>query len=463
MTDMRSTARVAVLALLALVGCSKDVDGPKPMLAAPTSKASPPPVNPEIICRDQVTSKVTLHGSGFSPVPIDIPHAPKTALPSVILSRAHTLAGKSVGAPDEVRFKRRPGRRQDQHRRRQGRSAAALEGPGRAGVQRQPEDLDWRRQARGSPEGVYDVTVENPNGNRVTSPASLAVVARPELDALDPNLLCLAQSARSLAITGQGLLKLDGKTPAIEIDGMAQDIALDLSECDAIAHKGIDAELCKKADLMLDKGALDPDLYPIAIDNPETAACHTEEDVTLRVVPPPMIDSVQPSPVCVEDVDQKITVRGSDFLSVDDTDPTVMIDGKAFDVVAIDGCAALDTQGHTVQSCTAIDLGTIVADVGVGTHDVTVENPQPAGCSDAAKKALHVFPPPTVTGLANEEVCADSMQTVVILGKDFAEGAKVSAGSIAADSVMVVDDTRIEATFTAGLPPEPMTSSCRRV
>ena len=273
------------------------------MLEAPSRKASPPPVDPEIICRDQITSKVTVHGSGFSPVPIDIPHAPKTALPNVILSRAHSLTGKAVASPDEVRWSGDPDADKTN-------SADADGDPLLRWKSRQELVFDVNQKlvvgdgkAGVLAEGVYDVTVENPNGYHATSAASLAVVARPELDVLAPNLVCLAQGARALGITGQGLLRLAGEAPELEIDGMASDVALELSECDAIAHKGIDAELCAKADLELAKGALDPDLYPIALLNPKTAACHTEEDVTLRVVPPPMIDSVEPSPVCVEDID----------------------------------------------------------------------------------------------------------------------------------------------------------------
>jgi hypothetical protein len=67
----------AVLACVVLGACSKKLDGPTPEVAAPMKNAKALPVDPGIVCRDQLTTEVTVHGEGFSPIPIDIPKSPR--------------------------------------------------------------------------------------------------------------------------------------------------------------------------------------------------------------------------------------------------------------------------------------------------------------------------------------------------------------------------------------------------
>src|SRR5690349_639568 len=86
-----------IAAALVALGCSQKLEGPKPTLDPPSADAEPPPIDPEIVCRDQLRTEVTVHGSKLSPVPIDLPKAPKTALPTLTLSRTHALDGEDVG------------------------------------------------------------------------------------------------------------------------------------------------------------------------------------------------------------------------------------------------------------------------------------------------------------------------------------------------------------------------------
>jgi hypothetical protein len=59
-----------VLCGLALIACSQELEGPKPAVEPASKSAKPPPVDPEIICRDQLRTRVTLHGEHLSPVAI---------------------------------------------------------------------------------------------------------------------------------------------------------------------------------------------------------------------------------------------------------------------------------------------------------------------------------------------------------------------------------------------------------
>src|SRR5690349_8909297 len=98
-TYVASSLLVVVVGSSALIACSKGLDGPTPVIAEPSRSKQPLPVDPGIVCRDQLTTEVTVHGEKFSPIPIDVPKAPKVALPSVTLIRSHELFGDSVSAP----------------------------------------------------------------------------------------------------------------------------------------------------------------------------------------------------------------------------------------------------------------------------------------------------------------------------------------------------------------------------
>ena len=85
---MRTNAPCLLLLVLA-AACSQKVETKPPAIEQPSAAASPPPVDPELICNDQLATKVTLHGEHFVATPIDIPGKPTAALPSVTLSRSH--------------------------------------------------------------------------------------------------------------------------------------------------------------------------------------------------------------------------------------------------------------------------------------------------------------------------------------------------------------------------------------
>jgi hypothetical protein len=169
------------------------------------------------VCGDQLTTEVVVRGSGFSPVAIDLPNAPRVALPGVRLTRKHELDGSAAGNPDEVFWSGDP----------------EADPTNAYGDGEDDPLLSWQSQQQltfvvhqelvlergGSgrlPAGVYDVTVENGNGSAGTSPASLAVVDRPAVESLEPTILCLEQGGRTLALTGSSFVEIEGEGPVLE-------------------------------------------------------------------------------------------------------------------------------------------------------------------------------------------------------------------------------------------------------
>ncbi|MDD9932234.1 MAG: hypothetical protein OXT09_01445 [Myxococcales bacterium] len=414
---------VAALALGA-AACSSEVKGPEPASEPASASADPPPVDPEIICRDQLRTEVTLNGSGFSPVPIDIPGDPKVALPDVLLSRGHGLDGSKVGKPQRVLWSGDPDADDTNAFDDEGDPLLRWDSQKRMHiVVHQSLTLgtgDGKRDRGVLEEGVWDVRVENPNGSGADTKEALAVVGRPEIDALTPGLTCLAQGPRTVTLDGSRYLRNGEAQVQLAVEGADDRFDVSLSDCTEIDHKGLDAEVCDQAQVEFSEGALDNGLFALTLHNPETAACHTEEDVKLRVVPPPTIERVVPALACIAQGERAFVIEGSDFLRVDDGAPTVTVGSTEFTVDSMDGCQDRETQGHAVERCDAIMI-TIAEDaLEPDLYAVTVENPQPAGCNATATGALRIVAPPVIERVDPSYVCLqDGGREVTVRGSGF--------------------------------------------
>lgn len=464
---LAARALLSLTSAASLVACSQKVEGPVPAIDPPSAAAAPPPVAPEIVCRDQLGSRVTLRGEGFSPVPIDLPGNPKLALPTVVLARTHELDGAEVGTPDQVVYS--------------GDYDAdptnALDADGEFILVDGEPLLQWTSQQEMSflvtqelvlgvktegadmrergvlPVGVWDVTVQNPKGAATESLGALAVVARPELERLAPGIVCLEQGPRTVALTGQTFLRNEAEQVQLAVEGVDDRVAVELADCTAIAHEGLDAEVCSTATARLAQNAIDVGYPLLTLENPETAACTSEEEVALRVVPAPRIERVVESLACPSQGARSFVIEGSDFLRVDDTRvPSVTIGDAAIEVADMD-CEpmALPAGSHLVETCSAITVMLTDADLAPGLYDVSVVNPDnpehpdngdPPGCSATATSALRIVPPPAIEAVEPSYVCLeDGTREVTVLGSDFLviDGAKptveVNGEALAASAV----------------------------
>jgi len=283
-------------------GCKKELEGPAPEIEPPSASADPAPVDPGLVCRAQLETEVTLNGADFSPVPIDIPDAPKVALPTVTLTRSHELDGDAVGEPDAVVYSGNPDPETD------------------------PTNLDllmWKSREEMSflvnqeitlgdgdegmlPEGVWDITIESAAGDVTMSNQSLAVVDKPTLDDVAPGITCLAQGARTIDLSGRTFLRNGDDEAELEVEGVDAPFAITRTpaSCTKIENAGIDAEVCDEGTVELGQDSIAPGFPVLTIQNPATAACASEDDIKLRVVPPPTVDRVEPPLGCVVEEDR---------------------------------------------------------------------------------------------------------------------------------------------------------------
>jgi len=371
------------------------------------------PIDPGVICREQLTTAIVARGDRFSPIPFDIPSEPKAALPTVTLVREHTLDG-SVGDGAEYDWSGDPA----------GPNAGRLSWQSQAQLTFVVDQaLDLADGGTGAlAAGLYDLRITNANGHEATSSMTLAAVDRPTLTTVDPSITCLAEGPRTLALSGESFLRLNGTDAVLAVDGEPAPFSLsDFDGCVAIPHPGVTATLCTSANAVMGQDSVAVGYPAVTVENPETAACVSEDDKRLRVVPPPAITGFVPPMVCVAEGDRDVVLVGSDLLGIDAGIPSATLDGDAIGAGPLGACEGLETQDHDVTRCSELTITVPQEDTAAPRQpEIGVTNPEPAGCSDSRSDQLVLVPPPRVDDVAPPVICADgSEQTLRLSGSWF--------------------------------------------
>ncbi|MCA9547661.1 MAG: IPT/TIG domain-containing protein, partial [Myxococcales bacterium] len=406
---------------LAMLACEAKIEGPSPTFTAPEQAASP--VLPGYVCREQLTTEVALHGAAFAPAPIDVPNAPRTALPTVTLTGALALDGASVEAPVPITY----GGELEQA------NASKLTWQGQQQMTLTVDQalvVDATGEPGLLPAAVYDVTLTNPTGEVAQAPAHLAALDRPSVADFQPRLTCLAQGDRALRFDGASFAVIDGQPATVAI-GEAPAFGVGAFDgCAPVPHAVIPGELCTGADVPLAQDALPVGYHAVSVGNPDPAPCRTEEDLMLRVVPPPTLTEAEPAMACVAEGEREIILRGQDLLAVDGTLPTVVMTDAAGAPVTLEvrellgTCQDLETQGLTVRTCTE---ARVVLPVAVDAPEpylptFTLTNPGPAGCEAVLPEAFVLVPEPTLSEAVPPAICtAEGDRDVELVGTGFIE------------------------------------------
>jgi hypothetical protein len=274
------------------------------------------------------------------------------------------------------------------------------------------------------PPGAHAVTVTNPEPAhcQTTEAVVFHVVPPPAVTSVTDQPVCLAESERSLLVSGSGFLQIDGELPEVRIGGVVATL-VGMDGCTAIEGLA-GVQTCTELDVSVAQNALDDGRHDVVVTNPEPAHCHSEEDATLTTVPPPMLTAITPQPVCNAQGDTTVALEGTGFLELRGLLPEVWVgDVQATSVAVVaESCAFLDDASLDTRSCTEI---TATFDEGIladGLHEVTVTNPLPAGCSTTDPGSLSVAPPPMVASIEPDPICvAQDDVPVTIIGSGFLE------------------------------------------
>ncbi|WP_437911387.1 kelch repeat-containing protein [Sorangium sp. So ce302] len=440
----KTAALLACTALLA--GCGYDLDSPKASAKADHG------VEPNLVCNEQLTTAVTLTGDKFTPMPSDTLETPTALLlPAIDLTRTVDLTGSQAPA-----------------------SFSIADDPG------QPEasKVHWISgqqmtfqvdPALALLPGLYDITVTNPDKkaeHAATFTGGLAVVPRPSLTAVAPDILCVADADQTLVLTGTDLLRVGSTMPVARVTAGAATIEVPVSElegCQDIPGRAGEVARCTSATVVIPQGSLAPGAYEITLTNPEPASCVSTDPIGVVVVPPPEVLSVQPDLVCNAQDAQTLTVTGAGFLTIGARDPVVHIGDQTFAPDSVSGCEPVPppVQGSfadgEIASCTTVTLTVPVDALQPGDHPVMVINPPPADCHSEEPVNLHVAPPPSIADISPLALCnAQSDRTLAITGSGFlvvgGEGPTVTLGgeTFSASDVVADDCAAVTGTFAEG-------------
>jgi hypothetical protein len=443
---IRNSLILLLLAALGgALGCEETLTGPEPSLQGPVA-GQPLPVDPGVICRVQNPAEgnpIVVTGERLAPSPFDVPGDPKAALPTLELIRSTDLDGTAASGATTT-FGGQPG-------------------------QANAELLTWQSQSQMTfhvtdglalERGVFDVRITNPQDATTTSVGALAVIDKPTVEAATPGIVCVAQADRVITLTGQEILRV-GDLSAQAIIGDKTYAVDALSDCTAIAHAGLDAELCATATVTIPAGDLTAAAHAVAFQNPETAACKSapeEDNVNLLVVNPPEITGAQPPLICTDEMERELTLLGTNFFTVDGALPTVSVAGGAVTVDSVGGCTAVEVVGLTVENCTELNIRVAQGALSEGNPEIIVENPGPIGCSTSSATALVIPPAVTITSIDPTSICNASagQETLTINGLGFLtidgtlpavtfDGADVIPSSTDGCTSIVVDGLAVEA------------------
>lgn len=428
-----------LIAGLAAAGCSEEFTGPSPKLNDPAAGGSIP-VEPGIVCNEQHPDGGTalrLSGQSMGAATYDVPNDPSVELPSITLTRTAGVDG-GMAASATVNY-------------------SGLSDGENAGL------VTWSSQREMSfaitnelavEPGLYDVTVTNPDKSSDTAASALAVVPRPVLASISSGLVCLMPTGRQLTLGGTGFLNVGDGGPTVTIGDLTQ--MPSLTGCVDIPHPSIDAETCTEGGINLPFESLEPGVYDVVIQNPPSADCSSlpaEDNITLRVLGPPTIETSAPATFCSTSVGtETITFTGSNFVNADGQSFMVTVNGVDVVPDSVDGCETVDNAGFDAEICNSFTVTVDLTGLPLGGVDVSVTNPEIVGCGVSTSTVLNIVGPPTVTGVEPGEICSDQAQTFTLRGTNFGPNPTVMVGNVAAEMVTVVSPEEMTVTFTEGVP-----------
>ncbi len=395
-TLLRKVNLLAAIMVSVGVGCSRRIEGP-----APSSDA----LSPMVVCGEQITTVVTLSGEQFSPTVFDSLTTKQTVqLPQITLIHEKGLegeegSGKEFDIPDDPN---------------------APESSRLRWLKNTEMEFDVFPELELEP-GVYGARVTNPNGKTLTVNNLLLVVARPELNAIVPDLLCLDQAQRNIELQGQGFLRIDGLLPQVRI-GTAIYTPQAAEGCVDLPGPRSGMQHCTILSVLVPEDDLPAGAQDVVLMNPEPAACQTENNVTLAVVEKPVLLAVEPDLFCIAQGDRSVNISGTGFVVIRDAAgdqfPEVTFSGTAVTVTAASGCTSINGTLLNAERCSALTV--VVSSSPVGSQEVVITNPQPIGCSSEEDVSVAIAHPPALNAIEVDMMCnAEGDRTLILSGSGF--------------------------------------------
>ncbi len=300
--------------------------------------------------------------------------------------------------------------------------------------------------------GAHAVSVTNPAPANCTSsdPVILHILPRPAVVDAVEHPLCVAQGDRHLTVHGSDFLIIGGVDPTVTIGGVAATV-VDVYGCDTI--EGLSTTMtCTTIDVVVSQESLEAGVHAVVVHNPESAQCVSTDVITITVVPPPVLVSLVPQPVCTAQDENILLLSGTGFLQIGNAVPVLTIGGVEISSFELGSCTAVPGTDDTV-TCTEMLITLPAGAIEPGLHDVVVENPLPAGCTSEVEGMtpedsvrLAVVPDPVLDGIEPNPIClAQQAMSMTLTGSGFlrigSDVPVVTIGPVQLVDVVLSEDT----------------------
>jgi hypothetical protein len=303
--------------------------------------------------------------------------------------------------------------------------------------------------------GSQAIEVLNPGGGGCQSGSAteVEIFDAALVSAVSPSLYCDQQGGTDLTIEGDNFLVVDNTAPQVQIGTQVYTATVDTATCQTVTTATRTVENCTSLTVTVPEVDLTAGTYDASVINPAPVDCPSSSTAPVVEAGAPTIDSAVPDLVCSNDTafqgSGSVTLTGTNFLVIDNVDPTVTVNNVAATVTATANCTTVPNPDFAVESCTEMTV-----EVPSGQRDVEMvfelQNTSPADCGQPATFTLPVEQAPIVTAVTPLRICnlGGSFQ---IEGEHFAQGMTVEVGGVTV-TADVTNSTTATATFTSSLP-----------
>jgi hypothetical protein len=256
------------------------------------------------------------------------------------------------------------------------------------------------------PDGLWPVTVTNPEDTDCTSSEKidLLFVPPPTLARVLPDLICVAETDRSVTLEGTGFISHGDALPTVMVGSLVL-TATSLAGCIDLPGPLLATTSCTEMLLEIPADSLPEGSHDVVVTNPPPADCSGTEAVTLAVTLPPALLEVDPVVFCDDQDDTRITLTGQHFLRVDEALPVIAVGDIDYPATSVHDCTPIQGTLLEAEACTGLSFTIPAGGLPEGWHDLTVTNPLPSSCTTVAPDAIFALSAPVILRVQTVAPC----------------------------------------------------------